>query len=165
MRFRLLVDGEPHEVDVTSAGNGYIVHVDGVPYRARVSKKDAEVEVRLGAARHRVTFQGARIFLEGRFHDVVVDSMEARDFATSLRPGGEGGPAVLEVRPPMPGRVVRVSVAPGLAVRRGQTLAVLEAMKMQNEIPAPADGRVRDVRVREGESIGTDRVIAVIEAT
>jgi len=164
MRFRLLVDSEPHEVDVTSTGNGYIVHVDGVLYRARVSKKDAGLEVRLGSARHRLAFEGTRISLDGRLHDVVVDSMEARDLATPLRPEGEG-PAVLEVRPPMPGRVVRVSVAPGWAVRRGQTLAVLEAMKMQNEIPAPADGRVRDVRVREGESIGTDRVIAVIETT
>jgi pyruvate carboxylase subunit B len=65
----------------------------------------------------------------------------------------------------MPGRVVLVPIREGSHVRRGDALAVLEAMKMQNEIPAPSDGIVRRVGVKEGESIGSDRVIAVIEAT
>jgi pyruvate carboxylase subunit B len=64
----------------------------------------------------------------------------------------------------MPGRVVRVRVAAGDHVKRGQTLLVLEAMKMQNEIPAPEDGIVRSLSVREGESISGDRVIAVLES-
>ena len=63
----------------------------------------------------------------------------------------------------MPGRVVRILVRPGDRVKKGQTLVVLEAMKMQNEIPAPADARVTDVRVAEGESVTGDRVIAVLE--
>jgi len=48
-------------------------------------------------------------------------------------------------------------------VRKGQTLVVLEAMKMQNEIPAPADAIVREIRVAEGESVTGDRVVASLE--
>ena len=48
-------------------------------------------------------------------------------------------------------------------IRRGETLVVLEAMKMQNEIPAPADGVVRQVAVTEGETVTADRVVASIE--
>ena len=48
-------------------------------------------------------------------------------------------------------------------MKRGQTLVVLEAMKMQNEIPAPADGVVKAVGVQEGESIPGDRVLVVLE--
>lgn len=63
----------------------------------------------------------------------------------------------------MPGRVVRIDARAGTSVLRGQTLLVLEAMKMQNEIPAPRDGLLREVRVSEGESITVDRVVAVLE--
>jgi len=53
--------------------------------------------------------------------------------------------------------------AAGTRVHRGQTLVILEAMKMQNEIPAPGDGVVRQVAVAEGETITADRVVASIE--
>src|SRR2546425_11116318 len=74
-----------------------------------------------------------------------------------------GPGALVHVRSSMLGRVVRVAVAPGSPVRRGETLVVLEAMKMQNEIPAPADGVVRQVVVAEGETVTADRVVALIE--
>jgi len=64
----------------------------------------------------------------------------------------------------MPGRVVRVFAMAGMRVKRGQTLVVLEAMKMQNEIPAPRDGTVREVAVVEGESITADRLVVVLDA-
>jgi pyruvate carboxylase subunit B len=65
--------------------------------------------------------------------------------------------------PPEGGRVVRVAVTSGARVRRGQTLIVLEAMKMQNEIPSPGEGVVRDVRVSAGETVTADAIVASIE--
>ena len=50
------------------------------------------------------------------------------------------------VSAPMPGKIMSVAVKPGDAVKRGQVLLILEAMKMQNEIMAPSDGKVADVR-------------------
>ena len=61
-------------------------------------------------------------------------------------PTGEGIPVV----PSMPGRVVELKVADGDRVTKGQTLLVLEAMKMRGEVPSPADGIVHDIRVVAG---------------
>ena len=51
---------------------------------------------------------------------------------------------------------------PGDAVKRGQVLLILEAMKMQNEIMAPGDGKVADVRVAAGQSVNTGDVMVVL---
>jgi len=59
---------------------------------------------------------------------------------------GEGIPVV----PSMPGRVIELKVVEGDRVAKGQTLLVLEAMKMRGEVPSPADGVVRDIRVTAG---------------
>lgn len=62
----------------------------------------------------------------------------------------------------MPGQVLRVLAKPGQAVKRGQVLLVLEAMKMENEIMAPADGTVSQVYAAEGAAVNTgDPLIAL----
>jgi glutaconyl-CoA decarboxylase len=57
---------------------------------------------------------------------------------------------------------VAVKVRPGQKVQAGQCLVVLEAMKMQNEVPAPADGTVQEVRVREGQLVEARDVLVVL---
>jgi biotin carboxyl carrier protein len=64
---------------------------------------------------------------------------------------------------PMPGRVVRVLVAPGDEVAARQGVVVVEAMKMENELRAPKKGLVKDVRVSPGTSVEAGRVLVVIE--
>ncbi|HVA87417.1 MAG TPA: biotin/lipoyl-containing protein, partial [Candidatus Saccharimonadales bacterium] len=64
---------------------------------------------------------------------------------------------------PMPGKVVRVLVAPGDTVKARQPLVVVEAMKMENELRSPKDGVVRDVKVGEGMSVEAGSLLAVVE--
>ena len=66
--------------------------------------------------------------------------------------GQAGGSGNLNA--PMPGKIVRVAVAAGDAVVRGQTLVVLEAMKMEHAITAPADGVVSEVFHKDGDQVG-----------
>ena len=61
-------------------------------------------------------------------------------------PSGEGIPVI----PSMPGRIIEVKVSDGERVTKGQTLLILEAMKMRGEVGSPADGVVRDIRVSAG---------------
>ena len=62
----------------------------------------------------------------------------------------------------MPGKVLKVLVQPGAAVTAGQLVLVLEAMKMENEIFAPAAGSVSEVRCKEGDSVNTGDVLLVV---
>ena len=162
MRFRLDVDGEQRDIEVEPIAGGFIVRIDGASYRTRTRLAKESVDVRIGAKTLRVLFHGNEVILEDGIHRVrLVDvAGEGADVIES-HPAGPG--AIVDVRSSMPGRVVRVAVASGSAVRRGETLVVLEAMKMQNEIPAPADGVVRQVAVSEGETVTADRVVASIE--
>jgi biotin carboxyl carrier protein len=67
------------------------------------------------------------------------------------------------LRAPMPGLVVRVLVEPGQAVSGGGGVVVLEAMKMENELKATADGTVKAVRVRPGEPVEKGQVLVELE--
>jgi glutaconyl-CoA decarboxylase len=62
----------------------------------------------------------------------------------------------------MPGKVLSVAVKPGQAVKKGELLLVLEAMKMANEIAAPVDGTVSDVRVAAGQMVKNGEVLVVL---
>jgi biotin carboxyl carrier protein len=64
---------------------------------------------------------------------------------------------------PMPGKVVRVLCEVGEAVKIGQGVLVVEAMKMQNEIKSPKDGRILEIRVTEGDTVSGNQVLAVVE--
>jgi biotin carboxyl carrier protein len=59
------------------------------------------------------------------------------------------------VKAPMPGTVMSFKVLPGQAVKRGDVLLILEAMKMENEIVAPSDGTVAAIRIPQGASVNT----------
>jgi pyruvate carboxylase subunit B len=74
---------------------------------------------------------------------------------------GTGERGVL--RAVMPGRIVRLLAQPGDAVRRGQGVVVIEAMKMENEIPSPRDGTVAKVLVSPGDRVESGAELAVIE--
>ena len=63
------------------------------------------------------------------------------------------------VRCPMPGLVVSIAVAEGQEVKAGETLAVVEAMKMENVLRAERDGIVKKIRVKPGDSLAVDAVI------
>jgi len=67
-----------------------------------------------------------------------------------------------KVTAPMPGNILSVSVSAGQAVKAGQVIMILEAMKMENEIVAPCDGTVKQVLVQKGSTVDTNAVLAVI---
>jgi len=82
--------------------------------------------------------------------------------------GGRGAQAAQavgtqQVVAPMPGRVVRVLVKPGDQVKARQGLVVVEAMKMENELRSPKDGRIKDVPVTEGMPVEAGRLLVVVE--
>jgi glutaconyl-CoA/methylmalonyl-CoA decarboxylase subunit gamma len=148
----------------------------------RAGDDDNVVLVTIGGEEHRFRFTagtGGRIEMEdqeGRLHvvevvgtDLRVDGLPYRVALRKAPPqvrgamGGAGGAGgVTRVKPPMPGKIVKVAVKAGDRVQAGDMLVVLEAMKMQNEIVSPVEGTVKSVAVEEGETIDAKRVICEI---
>ncbi|MBQ2274531.1 MAG: biotin/lipoyl-binding protein [Clostridia bacterium] len=79
--------------------------------------------------------------------------------APAAAPAAAGGETVVA---PMPGTILSVNVANGAAVKKGDVLLVLEAMKMENEIMAPCDGTVSSVPATKGATVNTGDVLCVI---
>ena len=77
--------------------------------------------------------------------------------AAAAAAGGE------QVTSPMPGAILSISVAAGDAVKRGQVLMVLEAMKMENEIMCPCDGKIASVNTSKGASVESGTLLCVIQ--
>lgn len=67
----------------------------------------------------------------------------------------------ITVKAPMPGKILSVNVSAGQTVKKGDTLLVLEAMKMQNEIAAPQDGTIAEVRVAANQTVATGEDMVV----
>ena len=78
--------------------------------------------------------------------------------AAPKAPAGAAGD--VKVTAPMPGTILEVKVAVGQAVKKGDTICILEAMKMENAIPAPEDGTVASVNVSKGASVSAGDILA-----
>ncbi len=77
-------------------------------------------------------------------------------------PAASGAAGATKVTAPMPGTILSVKVSVGQAVKKGDVICVLEAMKMENDIPAPCDGVIASVNTQKGANIGSGDVIASI---
>jgi biotin carboxyl carrier protein len=149
-RFRVTIDGRPRTLDVRRNG------------RAGLSLLFPEE----GGASHDVSLAEAGrtgewlVYLSGAAVRAVVDGRRALAAGADLQGAVDGEQRVLA---PMPGRVVRVLVAPGDEVSARQGLVVVEAMKMENELGSPKAGRVKDVRVSSGMPVEAGRVLVVVE--
>lgn len=115
------------------------------------------------------------VLMDGRSYDARVDGsavtvcghrfeIEVRDLRRwSRRRGGAAHSGVQHVCAPMPGKVVRVLVSVGDRVETGQGIAVVEAMKMQNEMKAARPGTVAAISVKVGDAVTAGEVLAKIE--
>lgn len=82
--------------------------------------------------------------------------------APAAAPAAKAAPGGTSVTSPMPGAVLGVKVNVGDKVSAGQTMFVLEAMKMENEIVAPVDGTVASINVKTGDTVDTDQVMGTL---
>ena len=144
--YELLVDGETIRVDAAKSGPTiYSIIEDGRQFEAMVEEKGAH---------------GFDVLIAGQLLH-----LEAVDERTVFLAGGAApiaeGKQVIEAE--MPGKVVKVSIVVGAQVQEGQGVVILEAMKMENEIPSPIAGVITEVGVGEGETVEGGALLFVVE--
>lgn len=151
--------GAQRSVAVQGAGEQWTVHMDGNALQGSGGLAGDALRVQIGEQLHRATVirDGNELYLFGsegvqRFtlHDPVSEADQSVADAGSLVA-------------PMPGRIVATLVAPGTAVKRGAPLLVLEAMKMEHTLQAPADGTVQGYRVKAGDQVGDGAVLVDLD--
>ena len=103
--------------------------------------------------------------VDGEQHDIVWSRVRKEvEVKASTSNAGTGEPRVPGgIYPPMPGKITDVSVEVGDKVKSGQTVCILEAMKMFNELKAPNGGVVKEVNVATGSNVSPDDLLVLIE--
>jgi biotin carboxyl carrier protein len=166
VKYYVSVNGRPHEVSVVERLGELLVSVDGQPMAIEYEEVD-----RLGQVAVRVDHRSFGISIEGDEHAVVatiaghvyaieIEDERERAAHAAQRAASKGGGLIKSV---MPGVVVQILVQPGDRVEKGQSLLVLEAMKMQNEIAAPADGVVKQIHVTEKQAVGSGARLVTLQ--
>jgi pyruvate carboxylase subunit B len=140
----ITVNGRPFTVEVTGDGT---VLVDGIAYD--------------------VSLEGETASIGGEPHTVQVNGLALTAAAPTSPPGPAvsaaveaGAGAVLAI---MPGKIIRVMVEVGQLVKEGESVCVLEAMKMENELHTRQSGVVRAVHIEPGDDVEKDQVLVEIE--
>ncbi len=175
MTLDIEVGGKIHRVRVDRVESGYRVSVDDRVYSVDSAHVDAKT---LSLIVHDVTSRSYEVGLADRptpdewevylRAGVVYTRLDGRAGGRGVRRSSGADPfaptgGTHQILAPMPGRAVRVLVAPGDEVKARQGLVVVEAMKMENELRAPRDARVKEVHAREGASVEAGRVLVVLE--
>ena len=110
--------------------------------------------------------------VNGTSYEITLEVVDEKDVKATAPAAAKAAPAPAPapaksangetVTSPMPGNILSVNVQNGAAVKKGDVLMVLEAMKMENEIMSPCDGTVVSVNVQSGASVETGAVLCVI---
>ncbi|MFZ0138047.1 MAG: biotin/lipoyl-containing protein [Candidatus Sulfotelmatobacter sp.] len=164
MLYDVTIDGKNYRLDLIRADGRWSCRLDGrdCAVDAVLARPDV-LSLRIGNLAYEVKLERVANDLHlwvgsTRF---AVEVRDPRSLRGRIRAGDNQGPR--KVVAPMPGRVVRLLVSEGDEVESGRGIAVVEAMKMQNEIKSPKRGTVQKVLISEGAAVNAGDVLAIVE--
>lgn len=162
MRFQVSLGGKSHELELTPGQDAWECRIDGRVVNVDARAISPGVLSIISGGKSYVVRQGANGTIRVGEHSFEVSIADPRSWRShQMTSGGAAGPQKLTAS--MPGKVVRILTTPGAHVKAGQGIAVIEAMKMQNEIRSPRDGKISSILVQEGKAVNAGEVVAVVE--
>ena len=129
----------------------YKFKIGGKEYNVTVNPKEGKFfDVTVNGATYEVESENAPVAAPAPQPAAApVQAAPVAQAAPAAKPAGAGE----KVASPLPGVIIEISVKEGQQVKAGQKVAILEAMKMENEIPAPKDGTITDIHVHKGDTL------------
>ena len=141
-----VINNDPLQWDVAKIADGYYhIIVDNKSYQAELVKADPATKTFSFKINGRVY----SVTLKDKF-DQLLEKLGMTNSAASK---------VNNIKAPMPGLIIDLKVKEGDAVKAGDTLIILEAMKMENSIKSPGDGTVKKIKAKKGESVEKGQVL------
>jgi biotin carboxyl carrier protein len=146
-RYRVTMGEDVWDVDARLTAQGiYSLLIGGVSYVADVVDREGTCVVDVGSESYAVLVE------------------EQTRWIIRTRGGAAGAGRSQTLTAPLPGKITHIAVRPGDRVRAGDTLVVIEAMKMENEFKAAAAGTVAEVRVAAGQAVNPGDVLVIVAA-
>lgn len=133
----------------------YTITVNGNVYDVTVEEKASSGQAAASAPRAAAPAPAASV-------PAPAASAPAPAAAPAPKAASSGTEGSVKIEAPMPGKILDVKVSPGQAVKKGQVLVILEAMKMENEIVTPYDGVVAGIHVASGDSVVSGALLATL---
>ena len=128
----------------------YKFKIGGKEYNVTVNPKEGKLfDVTVNGATYEVESENAPVAAPAPQPAAAPVQAAPAAAAPAAKPAGAGE----KVASPLPGVIIEISVKEGQQVKAGQKVAILEAMKMENEIPAPKDGTVTEIHVHKGDTL------------
>ncbi len=163
--YRLTVGESAHDVTVEERDGRFVLTIDGENIDAAiVTDGPGPASLLIGAASFEVSAaeeeDGFEVQVGHEVFDIAIERLIA-GHTVSEQAGGTGT-QVVQVRAPLTGSIVDVVVAEGESVTKGQVVAVIESMKMNNELRAPRDGTVAQVHVQKGDRVERNTPLVTI---
>ncbi len=163
MKFTYQLANQTYTVDIEKTSDGYRVVVNGQEYPIQIMRAEAGELSYLIADQPQTAYwatDGARrwVFVDGQAFVLTSSTPGAR-----AKRGDHAHANEDTIRAPMPGHVRAVQVAEGDQVEKGQTILVLEAMKMEIRIQAPRSGHIAKLSAQVGQAVEREQVLGEIK--
>jgi biotin carboxyl carrier protein len=160
--YHVSINGKARRIELQRVDDGWVCRVDGREFRINAEQIDATTLSLLIDGKSFVIRMPSEnsIAVGERIYDVSVD--DPRSWRGKKR-SGEAGEGPQKLVASMPGKIVRVLAAEGDAISAGQGIAVIEAMKMQNEIKSAKAGVLKKLLVQPGLNVNAGEVLAIVE--
>lgn len=168
MKLHAEIGDAKHELEIKREDGKVFASIDGREYELEASEPEPGVflfkhegrifEASVAAAK--VAGGQAQVRVGTHEFEVrLIDPKRLRGAGT----GADHADGPVEIKTAMPGKVVRILTEPGATVEKGDSVLVVEAMKMQNELKSPKAGTIKEIRVAEGAAVAAGDVLATIE--
>jgi biotin carboxyl carrier protein len=154
-KFRLVLEGVPYEIE----RKGGLLLVNGQEYPCSIKGNTVTVS---GNA-HTVQVQGGSASVDGIAYKIEPQGLEEPKAVRTRKAAAADRDDAGVIKAVMPGLVIKINKKVGDKVEVGDVVIILEAMKMQNELEARQSGVIKQIAVKQGESVEMRQVLAVIE--
>ena len=162
MKLNAELNGEKHEIEIKREGETIFARVGDREYELEASEVEPNVYLFKYDNRIFEIYAAPNGIVNLGNHQLEISITDPKRLRGS-NAAGASADGIAEIKTAMPGKLVRVLVEIGAEVKQGESVLVVEAMKMQNEMKSPKDGVVKEIRFAEGATVNAGDVLAIIE--